>query len=232
MTEAISQPRRGLWCRFRGILGAFAAGACLILPVSADASLILKDINETTDPGGSLEIDLNGDSTPDFLIDVFADAGGGYDSAQIIGLPQNPLVCKATPELCLEGQIADIVENYLYLAVRFVSGAVGVDDFTENESAWFYVYDADQGKNVGNWLEIGDLGFVGVRIPTKARDYNYGWIEIQRGSITALKTGYETEVNKAAGLSVPAPGSLPLLLGGLACIAAMRRRRQGTRATA
>lgn len=58
---------------------------------------------------------------------------------------------------------------------------------------------------------------------------HYGWIEVVRGSVTAIRTGFQTVANVAApipAVAVSEPATLPLIALGAAGLVALRRRKQ------
>ncbi|MEM7144743.1 MAG: PEP-CTERM sorting domain-containing protein [Verrucomicrobiota bacterium] len=76
-------------------------------------------------------------------------------------------------------------------------------------------------------LAANERFYVGLRARVGSDDY-YGWSEFERGSLTHIRTAFQTTPNASIILGqIPEPSSAALLLtAGLAGVAAFRKRRK------
>jgi hypothetical protein len=211
-TQSMSQRRLPI------MVEALALGAGLTVPFTADATLMITDINQTLNPGDILSVNLD---TGAFQSGVNL----AYDYS--VGVASKSSYVKS---LDAGASISGVnLTNYAYqfsaggqVGASYFDGTIASELFTANPYNQFG----------GGWASIGAHGFVGLRLETGMGQYNYGWLELTRGSLTVGRMGYETDPNTAAQIpeTVPEPSTLLLLVSGAAGIAAMRRRQRAVAA--
>lgn len=209
------------------LISSFALGLSIFLPFQAQASLIITDFDYVVS-NGVHTIDINGEV-----------AGGEIEiqSNDIIneenGLPGfGGLVFSRDKTIEYSVFLTDediLEENDLFLNKLSAGDTVDASWFSgENSyntgglthSDNFFFADA----NFGKWDAIGAHGFVGFRIENED-DYNYGWLEVTRGSLELGAAGFETTLGAGAVIpaAVPLPPSVFLFASSFGLLA-MRRR--------
>jgi hypothetical protein len=212
------------------LVEALALGAGLTVPVAADATLMITDINQTLDTSSSsLNIDLNTNGLDDFQLvlnsvtkpKAFINAGFTGASGQ--------------------GKVSTLANG---VAVDLPAGSAVNGSYFDgtnggaNSSGYILTNYGDPRTPTNPWMDIGAHGFVGLYVATTvAGQFNYGWLELTTIGVSGVtagrglmvgRMGYETVANTAAQIpeTVPEPGTLLLLVSGAAGIAAMRRRQR------
>ena len=201
MTKSIKQKSRLAQLANRSPLfaGAVAVGFGAASG-EADAELVIQNFNQTLS-GSSLLIDLDQDGNVDFSVtdDIVKSSimGSGLNGSQVF----------------LAGKSV-FVETFA--AGEQVDGTIGFADFNGQ------LFNGA----LGPFSTIGASGFVGLSLCDGVSSYNYGWLEITRGSTTVGRVGYQTTPDVGATIPVPEPSSLTMLAIGVSGIAALRRRRK------
>lgn len=198
------------------VASAIAVGAGATAASSAQAELIVNNIDETVTDGKAFEINLDGIGGNDFRIQV----GGGKAGIRPLGSGQI---------FAAKGSVVRVFE-----AGQTISGGS-----LSNGQLTFY-----SGSN-GPFGTIGATGFIGLvldppggggggAVPGGAGSApppkHFGWLEITRGSITVGQSGFQTTpgvgVQAGASPEVPEPSSLAMLAGGAIGLAVLRRRKK------
>lgn len=223
----------------RKALTAGLATLTLCLPLAGHSALVVTDLNQTVTDGSPLNIDLDGDGSDDFSIQV--SAGSSSDGADLLepfagvnGGWISPL--STGNEFALD---LDLVGDYVALMpedsaadASWFNGSTGQGSV--GSDGYFY-FEGD-----GNWAVTGTVGYMALRIeeggtgPTggltapafspPSIGYHYGWLKVERGSLTVLSQGYNTTLGAPAPTATPAPGSLALMLIGGLALTRLRRK--------
>ena len=190
---------------------AITVGLGVALPIGAHAFAII--IPPACVPGqaltaGSCSLDVNGGGA-----DILVNVGTGFGS---LG--------------ALSSSLTFLTTNFKYLT-RLVAGDV-VDAAAFSAGSGFPSGIAYDNLPNDGWASVGATGFAGFRIFDGDGGYNYGYVELTRGSLTVGSTGYQTILNTGitipgapGGNAVPEPSSLALVAAGAAGMVALRRRR-------
>jgi hypothetical protein len=196
---------------------AAGAAACAATH-SADAAVIYSGPqNIAIGKGFSQNLDLDGDSFRDIVLENYVFSGGNYQGA---GSVVNP------------GRIVGFLASGLSYVSALAAGApinsgtVGTKTFgsmaygTHNPSAQF---------------NTATGAFLGLSFPSGVNTY-YGWVRVDinntAGSFTIRDWGYDNSgagINAGAGI-VPEPTTLGLLAAGGAGLVSLRRKRERTAA--
>ena len=210
---------------------ALAAGASLHAS-PANAALIIQDF--TNDPlnatvGNPIEFDLNQDGTMDYTItispeqEIIKKKGG----AKI--RPEGGSVRASK----IPSQNGFIIDNRngggdgfadLFASGDLV-GVVGPGGSSSSNFARLYT------GPVGPFGSVGDRGFIGLFLRfTGGGSDLFGWAEIERGSLSVLRVGFEDTGEPALipRATVSSPATIPLIALGAAGLAAVRRNRSKT----
>lgn len=204
------------------VLGALAATAAGAATVDANG-LRIVDINQTAD-NSSFAFDLNGDGVDDYEVSAFQNLKIKGDSERGVISPLKGFKQRAS--------VFDDGQKLGGFALRFEEG----DSIDETAGSGF-----GQGATLfngaqGPFATVGDTGFIGlllVLLEDGEENAHFGWAEVERGSLSVLRIGFQTNANTAAEIpgldddvaAIPLPASLPLLLAGAGGLLALRRRR-------
>lgn len=204
------------------VLGAFASTAAVAATIDADG-LMITNINQTAD-NSAFDFDLNGDGIDDYSI--LTEGKSGREAGTIIGID----TVLSQRALSVAGDVILFEGQRLSAMTRFDEGDA-VDGGKLNDLNFAFLGDE------GPFATVGDTGFVGLALEflgdTGVFATHFGWAEIERGSLSVLRVGFQTNANTAAKIpgladdvaAVPLPASLPLLLAGAGGLLAFRRRR-------
>ena len=199
-----------------------AAGSAQALPMSLEDTLSISNINMTTSlDGDPILFDLNNDGEDDFEVSVFSTEFG--EAAEINGLVN---------ENNLSAEIfIDEEDPFSQFATIFQEGDhISLASGDSTMFATLYT-DIFEGVSEGPFSAPGSTGFIGLFVVDQFENFNFGFAEITRGSITVGQVGVQTVPGSPAPVSVnavPVPAALPLLLGafGLFGFMGMRRKRK------
>lgn len=229
------------------VAGLAATGT--MIAGAAQAEMVYQDIGVRLSSGeegsiGVYELDLDQDGAIDFFFDLkgfsFKDSLGRFETATVSGT--RPGRIEKDVKSITFANVSTSASKFITL---FELGEDVSSDTFEDSSGFGRIFDSsrlqliegdigldvavatlvDEPASMG--LQEGESAFIGLSL-TDGGSVNYGWAEVERGSLTILRTGYQTTAGAAAPTGpvapVPLPASLPLLALGAAGLMGMRRR--------
>ncbi len=239
--------------------GVFVAGAASAGTTDLLSTLEITDINVTLEAGEKFKFDLNDDGLDDFSFDVEAirvkkKKKFGLDERVDLEENDGPVMEEVTPERATIISFASgnrILVNTELDRVPFAT-ALSEGDYVDGkpESGSFrgggaLIYDTRLSSEGQTLPEEGATAYIGLALgfddfrETRLVDVDedeefavpsFGWIEVERGSLTILRAGFQTVAGLAAPIpavsTVPVPATLPLLLTGALGLTALRRRKK------
>jgi|GEM_PF-1977912 len=232
--------------------GAAAFGIGMSAPTSGHAVVNPVGLNLTIEAGESVEFDLNGDGQNDYEISILTPNIGGVSSAGVFELAvvrgldvAEPIGGDDPPPLAVSAISIDDDDfdldpaNNIFLespdsdfARLFEPGdLVFTDGEAQAFSAILYTTENNPAGE-GPFADIGVTGFIGLEMIGVDESRTFGWLEIERGSITVVRGGIESTPGVGAlvpNSAVPAPPAFALLAAGIATFgfaSAKRRKAQ------
>ena len=225
MKKSLSQ-KFGIYSAI-GVAGGMTFGS-----TSAEADIIITDINMSATVGQPLGIDFDGDGNDEFVFDLRPDVGqnayGSYSNwAAIGGVGTDDLFVSTDPSPfggqsygpnnlmrgdVVSGGLSFAGDGPLQLAYTNYSSSLNFGAFnTLNPSGYIGVQFDFNGSNVFGWIEVDVIGDV-----TQA---NFANAEIFVGRIAFEDDGSPITI-------LPEPSSIGLLAMGAAALAWRRRRNK------
>jgi len=155
---------------------------------------------------------------------AYNDFASDYDTIYVTGTSSNPAISTTNNGSIL---IVDRMTGGATAFGAYIWGASGSDEFRSGSTINFEVLDADGVDKLYSFTPTAaDQGsFIGV-ISTSALQIVNAWIVPTQANIDDLPYVIMDNVTLDVAAAVPEPANYALLLGGLAVIAAVARRRK------